>query len=48
VESPQTPPPAPENDVERLRRRLHRAIDRMSFPELCALPVRAEHFIYED
>ncbi|MBW0275697.1 hypothetical protein ATM97_30295 [Nocardia sp. MH4] len=47
------PVPIPEiarqgGDAERLRQRLHRAIDRMSLVELAALPIRAEHLLYDD
>lgn len=44
--NPNPPPaPVPTDDTTRLRLLLHRAIDRMSLPELLTLPVRAEHLL---
>jgi hypothetical protein len=40
--------PTSINDLDRLRQRMHRAIDQMSLAELAALPVRAEHFLFDD
>lgn len=34
-----------DNDLARLRRLLHSAIDRMTLAELAALPIRAEHLL---
>ncbi|WP_018653064.1 hypothetical protein [Actinomadura flavalba] len=35
------------DDCERLRRLVHRAVDRMSYAELAAIPIRAEHVLDE-
>lgn len=47
VGHPPVPPARPANDLERLRQRLHQVIDRMSLAELAALPIRAEHLMFD-
>lgn len=38
-------PTAGSSDLERLREIVHRAVDRMSYAELAAIPIRAEHLL---